>query len=163
MYAASAVQARGVGSPGPNIPASEELRLSDVTIGGLMLNAPATWTFSEVDELVVGRTEARLGSLQIRTASRRSVRPDATSADCMARLEAWLASKTPLTVARHHGGIGIVELSGIEGVGRAWWNLSPGGLLLASYRSRGHAWTPVTKAERDAAEAIVVSARWFDA
>jgi hypothetical protein len=133
--------------------------LRDVTVGRLKLRAPATWSFVETDGLVVGRTEARLGSLRIKLPSGQAVRSDATAPDGHAMLTSWLEAKRPLVVARHGGGSGVVELAGSEGMGRAWWHVSPGGLMLAQYRTRVHSWTPVTKAERDEAEAIVLSAR----
>ena len=55
-----------------------------ITVGGIGLVAPAHWKFHSFEGLILARTDAKLGTLQISTGFRDDVAAPASHASCLA-------------------------------------------------------------------------------
>ena len=112
----------------------------ELTVGGVFMKASPSWTFHDLNGMILGRPDSRVGNLQITLAYRSTLGPGAGHAECRQVLAKFVSAEGPDTLADV-----VAEGSGdtLFGGGsvtddrtwkRAWFRLTDTGLVLALYQ-----------------------------
>ena len=110
-------------------------------IGGIKLNAPASWKFQPLENLIFATRDQGVGILQIVPAFRHEIDPQAEHSDILklALGFAGLAdsSEADTLHTNEEGPVrsGSFSQERVGGVSVYWYRLMPQGLILAAYKA----------------------------
>jgi hypothetical protein len=132
-------------------------RVGPVSVGGLNLLAPPAWCFFEFSNLILGRRDNGVGTLQISTAFRRDVVGKRSAAAFEELARQWVDGDLgPFEDDRH-----CAMARRVNDMGWVWYLVRSGQLILATYQPRsGEVDEHQVASEYEEAAAILRAAEW---
>jgi len=114
--------------------------VSEVSVGGVSLIAPRSWTFFPFENLILARTDARLGTLQISLAFREQASRPITHESCLRVALEFANVESSKTFDRQTSGdgarlCGSLTFGSSEHLGGVFYACDDHGLIVAVYRA----------------------------